>query len=280
MKKSVIVITDFSESAANSLTYACKFASDYNLNILLVHIFTIPIGYAAEGLSLATIEDILNADEERLQGELNKMYKELNRLKNKHTHVHIEAKMITGDFLESLQELTTEMNPELIIMGSRGKYAESSFWDHDWLNSLIMVSCPILVIPQHIAYSPILRIAFAADNKNSCSPAQIDTIKKIVLLSEANFHIVHVSTPSDRDGENNKAYVYNEVFTDIDPQYITVENKSVVRGIAEFIQQYFIDLLIVIPHKHSLWYNLFNKSYTKQLALLNHIPVLVIHDSG
>ncbi len=271
MKKTIIVPTDFSDSAANALSYACKFARDYNLNILLVHIYSIPRSYAAEGLSLTTINDAMDEDRVRLKNEL-------EHVKNKYSNIHFEAKMITGDFLETLQELKRELDPALIIMGAVMEYSELSLWDDDWLNALITVSCPVLVIPQHIAYSPILRIAYATDNKKPCLPEQTDVIKKLVRLSNASFYIVHI-TPKSGPQEENANTALNEVFSDIKPQYHIVENRSVIRGMAEFIKQYHIDLLLVMPRKHGLWHNLFNKSYTKQLALLNDLPVMAMHDN-
>jgi hypothetical protein len=74
--------------------------------------------------------------------------------------------------------------------------------------------------------------------------------------------------------------VLKEVFNDREPLFRTVINKRVIAGLAQFVKETNIDLLIVIPHKHDLWYNLFNKSHTKQLAMLNHLPVMAIHEDG
>ena len=272
-KRTIVVVTNFSASSANALSYACKFARDYELNILLAHIYSIPPSYAAEGLSITTINDAIIADDSRLLDEL-------AIIRHKYPHLHIEAKMITGNFLESLDEIKREVDPALFIIGAVGQYADLWQWDEDWLTALTTVSSPVMVIPQHIAYSPISRIAFAADDNEVQLPDQASAIKKLVRLSNAGFYVVHVSAPYV--GGLKKEYVgtYKEVFMDLKPQYHNIENKSVIIGLAEFIQQHQIDLLIVVPHKHGLWHSLFNKSYTKQLALLNHLPVLAIHENN
>lgn len=269
--KTLIVTTDFSDSALNALNYACAFAADHGFEIMLTRIYTIPATYAGEGLSLVTINDALDADRELLK-------KELERVKTAHPDVHIEAKMVTGGFLESLQELKNSLAAAMIIMGAAGEYSELSLWEDDWLTILVTLSCPVLVIPQHIAYAPFKNIAFACDYKKICIPEQIDTIKKLVTISGAKLHVVHVTPNATPQEENKNTTLLKAVLDDVHPEYYTVENKVVIKGIAEFVQQHNIDLLLVIPHKHGLWYSLFNKSYTKQLARLNNLPVMAIHE--
>lgn len=272
MNKNILVTTDFSRSSINALNYACEFAKDYNLKILIACIYSIPNNYAGDGLSLASINDALGSNAQMLKDEL-------ARVKNNFPEISITAEIITGDFVESLQELKQDIDPALIIIGALREYSELWLWGNEWLNALIVLSCPVLVIPEHTAYTPIMRIAIASDNKRVELTEQINSIKKLVNLSNANFYIVHVTTEPNLKEENMRD-VYDEVFSEIDPQYYTVENKSVIKGLAEFIQQYLIDILIVIPRKHGLWYNLLNKSYTKQLALLNNQPVMAIHENS
>lgn len=269
--KKIIVVTDFSEASINALNYACKFATDHGMDILLAHIYTIPASYAGEGLSMVAIHDTIEANRKHLK-------QELDNIKSENGHLNIEAGMIIGNFVASLLELKNSQDASLIIIGSEKGYSELWQWSNDWLEALTVISCPVLVIPQHIAYSPIMRIAYASDNTKAGLSEQAETIKKLALLSKANFYIVHV-TPF-AEPEDDFTEVYNELFGDIAPQYYTVENRSVVKGIAEFVEQFFIDLLIVVPRKHGLWHSLRNKSYTKQLALLNHIPVMALHESN
>ena len=272
MKNNIIVTTDFSESSANALNYACGYANAHNFNILLVHIYTIPVSYAAEGLSLAAIETDLEEDKAKLRAEL-------ERAKSSYPGVIIEAKMATGDYLECLKEVRREADAGLMIMGTNGEYSELWFWDENWLDALIALSCPVLVIPRQITYSNLKNIAFACDYKKVCEPHQSEAIKDIVKLTGASFHIVHVSQSPAKQTNIDKADAIKAGFSDLSPQYHTVENSNIIRGLAGFIKQYNIDLLLVIPRRHSVWDKLMNKSHTKQLALLNHIPVMAIHEN-
>lgn len=273
MEKTIIVTTDFSDSAANALDFACRFAMDYHFKILLAHIHTIPVGYTAEGPSLATINDILTDSRKMLREKLEQM-------KNKFPKICITAEMIVGNFLKSLGQLKNELDPELIITGIEGEHSELWPWRDNWLKALKTVTCPVLVIPRDFIYRSIRNIAFASDNKKECLSEQIDTINKFVSLSAASFNIVHVTPEIIQPEEDKNAAALKKIFSNLNPQYYTIENKLVVKGIAEFIDHQKIDLLITVPHKHGLWYNLFKRGHTMQFALLNYIPVMAIHENN
>ena len=105
MEKTIIVTTDFSDSAINALNYACELTMGHNFKILLTYIYSIPASYAAEGLSLVTINDTLGSEQQMLK-------EELERVLGNYTHIHIETRMIIGDFIESLQELKGDQEVE------------------------------------------------------------------------------------------------------------------------------------------------------------------------
>lgn len=267
----IITVTDFSVSAQNALDYACAFARAHGHNILLTNVYNIPPSYSGEGLSLATINDALMADTGRLRDEL-------DRVKSACHDVTIEAKLIVGGYLDSLNDLHQELKPEVIIMGAEGDYSDLWNWDDDWLNAVLSVPCPILLIPEKTAYKPYSNIAFACDYKYAYQTQQVKAIKNIITSSASQLHIVHVTPPGALELNTNAVSGIKKDLESMSPQYYEVKDKYVIKGISEFVSQQGIDLLIVVPHRHGLWDNLMNKSYTKQLALLNDLPILALHD--
>jgi hypothetical protein len=267
----IIVTTDFSASSANALNYACELTKGRDVSIVLAHIYTVPAIYAAEGITIAALHEDRAEDED-------KMADEMDRILAAYPDIVIEPRVMTGDFAECLQEMATEPGTSLIVMGAVQQYPDLWLADDDWLNALITVSCPVMVIPEHVSYSPAINIAFAADYKAALPSEQTIIVKRLVELYAAKFYVVHVVPEFDMEEEDINTEFFDGVFADLDPEYHTVENKSVIKGLAEFIQQYYIDILIVMPHKHGLWYNLFKKSYTRRLALLNYLPVMAIHE--
>ena len=270
MNNQIIVLTDFSDSSANALKYACGFAREYGYNIGLTHVYHLPGTYTADGGSMAALNDAIEAVKA-------KMLEVLETAKAGFPEIKVQPNLMTGDFLESLKELIKETNPALVMVGAAGEYSRLWLWGEDWLNAVVDVQCPVLVIPPHSQYTTVLNVAFACDYKNLYPPHQVQAVKDFVTATEAGFYVVSVTSEDRNSCKNVNVETFDEAFFDLDPQYMVVENASVILGLADFVKQYYIDLLIVIPQKHGLWFNLVRKSYTKQLALLNHLPVMAIH---
>jgi nucleotide-binding universal stress UspA family protein len=272
MNKTIIVTTDFSDPAINELDYACELAKDHDIKILLTYIYAFPLSYRGEGIGLAVINDIIDSDRRILE-------EELEQAKSRHPGVNMEIKIMIGNFLGSLRELERELHPVMIIMGTIGEYSELLLWNEDWLDALTGISTPVLVIPRHVPFTQIRNIAFACDYRNTFSPQLVETIKKLVALSEAALHIVHVNSVMGQEENKIEASIKGS-FDIMNPTYHRIENKEVIRGLDEFVGQNHIDLLLVVPHKHDPWYHLFHKSHTRQLVQLGHLPVIAIHENN
>ena len=56
-----------------------------------------------------------------------------------------------------------------------------------------------------------------------------------------------------------------------------IENENVSDAINDFISTKHMDMLIMIPKKHSFFESLFHKSKSKEMAYQSHIPILALH---
>ncbi len=265
----IIVITDFSPTSANALDYACAFAAAYRFKINLTHIYTIPATYSGEGLSIVTINDELDVSRRNLKNEL-------DRVNTAFPGVKIAANMLVGGFLDTLRALKKELNPEMMVLGA--EYTELPLWDENWLDALVTLSCPVLVIPQNVRFEKIRNIGFACDYKKPCLPYQVGVIKKLVMAAGAKLHVIHVSPQAATIEDHENVTALKKAFTELAPEYYFIADKQVIKSISAFTEQNHIDLLLVMPHKHGLWHRLFSKSYTRQLARFNHLPVMAIHE--
>ena len=58
----------------------------------------------------------------------------------------------------------------------------------------------------------------------------------------------------------------------------TLTTQNLKKGIREYSKEKNIDLVVLISRQHSLFYNLFAESNTKQIALDARVPVMAIHE--
>lgn len=267
----ILVISDFSDSAQNATDFACSMCTEISCDVIVVNIFDIPYSYAADGVSLISLDDDIKRDNERLHDEI-------SRLKAKFPSINITGKSEVGAFLESLNEINMEICPDLIIIGAMGNYSEILNWDDNWLDAIVEVNCPVLVIPSNIKYITFNNIALAHDYIKACSPKQVQFMIKITRFFNAKFHVVHVEPSRKHESHTNIISEIKSELMELYPSYTIVQEQTVLRGVSDFVRKHQVDLLIVLPHKHGFWHKILNESYTKQLAQLNNIPVLALHD--
>ena len=272
MNNTILVTTDFSDTSRNALDYACALAADTGKEVLLTHIYVIPTAYAGDGLSLVTIDESMESETKLLQEEKDRVTRQYPNLK-------LSTSMTTGNFVESLCEMSATIRPSLVIIGAFGEYSDVLVWENEWLRVIVAVSCPVLVVPSHKKYKRSAKITFACDYKKVYTPLQKNALHEWVQQSGAELHIVHVTQNATAEVVNSPvADQVRRDFSALNPVYHLLKEMEVIEAMAGFIAANEIDMLVVVPRVHSFWHSLFNKSYSKQLARLNNTPVLAIHD--
>ncbi|MEP7277242.1 MAG: universal stress protein [Bacteroidota bacterium] len=269
----IIVITDFSASAQNALQYACGFsAASQKIDLLLLNINAVPTSYSGDGVSMAAISDTLG-------NRVDKLEEEMERVKESFTTVRIRFKALIGGFIKSLKELIEEEEAVMVIMGTPAAYGEIWSWDTDTLSALTELPVPVLTVPRDVAYKRIGQISLASIPGNLHSASSIESLKKLVHYTGAKLHVVVVMPPhQDKQNEAEAEDILHKQLEDMNPVYHKIYESHIVQAIGQFVEENNIDLLVVRPRKHGLWYNLFHKSYARELARLNLIPVMALHD--
>jgi len=269
----IIVITDFSESARNALNYACAFFGNKDrIEIMLVNIGQVPTSYSGDGVAMAAISDTLESRVEKLQAQA-------AEAGERFPNAHIRYKAVIGSFVKTLKALIEEEQARLIFLGTPAEYGEIFAWDTDTLSAMTELPIPVLAIPTNVSFTPITKIAFASipGGINSVSP--IESLKRLVKYTGAELHVISVVVPGHEDPRQAEAEsTLKEQLADVNPVYHIVSSPHVVKEIGHFVAELQAGILVVRPRKHGIWYNLFHKSYTKELARLNTIPVMALHN--
>ncbi len=267
----IIVTTDFSGSSYNALKYACSFnkVGDYT-EVLLLNVFSIPGAYSAEGVSLVAVNESMATNESRLKEEISWM-------EEMHPNCKITYKEVTGDFVESLQQQIIEEHASLVVLGAPNGYGDVWLWDTDILNAVTHLPVPVLTVPPAADFKNIGHIAFACILENVNSGTPLDIIKQLAKQTGAKLHIVTVVLPGGNDKAANEGEaLLHDMLEGFETEYYKIYDTHVVAAIGDFVNRNHIDLLFVQPRKHGIWHNLFHKSYAKELAKLNLIPVMAL----
>lgn len=271
----IIVVTNFSASSRNALDYTCSFLGYTGVRILLLYIFSFPAPLASDGISIAALNEVIGDDERSLKAEY-------NWVKENYPEVNVQKEMLSGNFMKELHDIASDEEAALIVMGAGGKYNDLLSWDSNIIDAFVDLKTPVLIIPSKTEYHSIQKIAFACNYYRKDLQTATSLIKKLVQFTKAKLYVIHIVHPSevvDEASENNKRALQQSL-ADITPLYYEPSFDSVITAIDNFTAAENIDMLIVIPARHGIWYNIFQHPHTKGLVHLNHVPIMSLYREG
>jgi nucleotide-binding universal stress UspA family protein len=258
--KTIIATTDFSPAAENAASYATDMAVSMCADLLLLHIWKLPISYG-EMPTPITADDIME-DAKKNMDALEKQL--INKSKRKIT---ISTKIRMGDFFYELEKICDAVKPDVVVMGSHTVHAMKNL---HW---------PLITVPPGAAFSAIKKIGLACDFNKVAETMPVAEIKSLVKDFNAGLHILNTGKKETFDPDIVfQSGVLQEMITDLKPNYHFITHEDEDEGIMEFAEKNKIDLLIVLPKRHSLFDKLIHKSHTKNLVLHSHVPVMALHE--
>ncbi len=273
MKKTLLVATDFSPAATNAACYAADMAKAIGSDVLLLHVFQPPVNYTDVPLVLNEVEMKQHAD-----AGLNRLQEELSDRTDK--KVNVETIVTMGSFLDELQTVCRVIRPYLVIMGCHGTTASDHLlYGNHAVRALKNLPWPVITVPAGILYAGIRKIGLACDFDNAIDIMPFEEIEMLVRDLRAELHIINMSRSKQFEIKTEfEAGLLQEMLADLKPEFHFIASKRTDEGIIEFVKANHIDLLIVLPKRHSLIDKLIHRSFTRQLVLHSHTPVMALHN--
>ena len=221
--KTIIAATDFSDASINAANYAADMALAIHSNLLLVHIYQIPVAYLE-------IPIAIEADQARIDAE--ESLSQLKELLIKRTsgNMNIASRFVTGVFFRELKNICEEIKPYAVVMGSQGTTAAQRvlFGGHT-VYAMKHLMWPLITVPPHAGFSQIKKIGLAYDFTKVIDSTPVEEIKRLVEDLHAELHVIN----SGRDDTYQPDMVFEsgmlqEILAPLNPQYhlITGENAD------------------------------------------------------
>lgn len=273
MKPAILVYTAFTAISRNTLQYACNLCRHRDFKLVLLHNYEPPFIYTADAVALSTIQTHYDHIEEKLEQELAWATFHFE-------DIDIESRLVNGNFVDTITELHDTFHFELLVAGAPESEGEFWGWNDTFVDAITSLPVPALIIPKHIEYEALVNVGFACNYAQPLTPKQLRFIKKAIDIYQVSLHVIHVNVPDKKNEAKRLAFKAQlEVsLSEYQPVYASVENTDVVATIINYVRQNNIQLLIVIPHKHGIWYNIFNQNHTRLLTRINHLPILAMQD--
>lgn len=269
--KTIIVATDFSASAQNAAYYAVDMASAIEADILLLHVYPIPV--SSLDIPLTTSLDELMSDAKKSLSELKEKL-----IERASTEIRIGTEVIAGNLFPGLKEICEKIKPYTVVMGSQGTTgAERVIFGSNTVYAMKHLAWPLVTVPPGVAFSQIKKICLACDFDDVIESTPVEEIKKLVNDFHAELHVVN----SGREESYQPDMVFEsgmlqEMLMSLKPEYHFITNENADEGIISFVEENNFDLLITLPKRRGVIEKLMHRSFSKQLILHSQVPVFAI----
>ncbi len=271
--KKILAATDFSAAALNAVNYAADMAMNINADLVLANVCPMPVNLGDVPMGVNT-EDIMKS----AINDIAQMKKQL--LERSNGKLKIETEVRIGTFFIELETICDEVRPYAVIIGSQGKTAaERILFGSHAVFSMKHLEWPLITVPPLVKYSAIKKIGLACDFNKVVETTPVEDIRMLVKDFGAELHILNTGKKETFDPELVfQSGLMQEMLDELKPKYHFITNEDVELGIIDFADENHIDLLIVLPKRHSLFDKLIHKSHTRQFVLHSHIPVMALHE--
>lgn len=266
--KQIIVPTDFSKGAWNALLYAAGLAEALSIReILVINSFTAPHAGAA---TLVSIDKIMQQDSEEGLREL------MGRIKESglSARLNFHSKSVHAGLVEAISYKVEEYNT-LVVMGSLGETGTvEKIFGSNASDVALNVHCPVLIIPPHVSFTNCDDVVLASDY-DKVSERNLQILKAFYALDPSTkLQIVHVQEEEEDEADDVASMGLNQ--QNIPHVIKVIKGKNVSNALDDYVSNLKADLLVIIKKETGFIEGLFHRSVTKKLALLGHIPLLVL----
>jgi nucleotide-binding universal stress UspA family protein len=273
---SLLVPTDFSETAKNAGIYAVSLAEDLGIQkIILYNAYQAPISAdpSMPAVQLFDIDVLKKTSKDSLQQFRSVL--QATCKKPMLFETRSEFQLLTS----GVEQLCKEEQIDAIVMGiTGGSKVEEALMGSNTISVAKHVTIPVFIIPKGAQYKPIRQVVLACDFRKVVDTMPVTAIKNILDGTKANLHILNVSEKPTKPNEEFESLLLQTLFEGYQPEYHFIHDTHFAEAINHFADTNAIDLIITIPKKHGLFEGLFRKSHTKSLAFHSHVPLMVIHE--
>lgn len=268
--KTLFITTDFTNASHNALTYGIAMARALGARIVLFHAYQLQVMAGIDTTVAIPEADTRAAVLDRLSQHL---------LALGDTGVRIDILAGEGQASRTILQVAKAQQADLIITGMKGHSKLFRQLFGSTVTDLAKyTTIPLLVVPETANYRKPARIAVASDIAPETDAHTLDALTEIGERFTSKVFVVRVI--KDRFDEVyellHRPAQHNRLSRSLDTHYTYARNKDVAEALGFFIEAEKIDLLALVPHKHTLLEKWFFKSTTKEMIFKSPVPLLVL----
>lgn len=273
MINQILVPTDFSTCATNAIKYAAQLAKDVQAKKLhIIHAYSMPMSFA-DSVMVAPTEAVMTKQKADIMENFTSLKNSLPILEE----LDVACNPIQELAVDGINAYCEEHNIDLVVMGTKGASGLEEIIMGTVTHAVIQESkVPVLVIPQKAAYKNHPTMALASDFKD-LDVNILEPLKVFQRTFGGDINIVHIDEEKGLTSESvNEAKKLDRYFKNFRHHYNYLVSQNTSLSLSEFIIDNNVDLLAIIPRKHSFFERIFKKSESQELIYHTDIPLLAI----
>lgn len=281
----IILSTDFSDENKVLLPYAIDFLKDAGGEIIIFHAYmdNVFVGSNCYPGNMDTDNYFTTEILIELEKNSQKIMKEKTQylvdmiIENGLDNIKVRPILVSGDPEEELIKLSKKENPDLILMGTRGKGGKR-FLEGSLVKS-VMTKCdvPMLFIPEGYNWRKSSEVVYATDF-DEYDINTIDRIFNILKPYKPHIHVIHFVEDSDSQDEAIKMEQLEQAFLDKEfdgeIHFQLVHTDNAPQALKIFCERNDISLSSFIAYQKGFFDFIFKDKLDKDDFLNLNIPML------
>lgn len=277
--KKILVPTDFSDTASNTLQHAVNMAKYHDATIILHHV----LSTFSSRVNLPEIIEIETIHNSRLSGAVGSKLENLAADLGKTHGMHVETIVSAGRVREEVVRVSREINADMIIMGTHGVSGFKEFFIGSNAFRVVMeADCPVLSIQKSARNIGFKNIVVPIDNSMH-SREKIGFSVHLARLFDSRLHICGLRSHDHEDEEMNSRFRLKmksviDFLKEKEIDYSESINfcSNIAQAVLEFSIQQQADLIIIMNEQEINDTGFFQGAYAQQIVNHSKIPVLSI----
>lgn len=273
--KTILVPTDFSDTAANALNYAIELAKREQAKLVLLHVYHIEP--AASYIDVPLPDHESGTPEEKWLNKLRAL-----ETKAKHASQELQTELVARLDLavDGIVKEAEERDVDMIVIGTTGASGlKEIFLGSNAARVIERAHCPVIAVPAEASYQHLKKIAYACNYRD----IDLEAIQKLIEIAEpfhAQINVLHVYEDEEAKAREQMQKFIHDTDQKIPYSNISYEllgGEDVERKLEEYLQTQAADLLVLSTHQRDLRDKLFGRSITQKLVYHSKVPVMAFH---
>ncbi len=277
--KQILIPTDFSDNAWNTILYAIELYRNVPCEFYLLNTYDLEPVQLISVVSSQRIGHLYEAIKMESEQGLKMILEDIH---NSTPGLHHIFKTISkkGSLVQNIDKLSEHNSFDMIIIGTKGTTGSKNLFLGSTTQKVVnnVSHCPILIIPDDSYFKEISAIAFATDFERMYHKAEIAPILELAKSQNATVRMIHIYdkpklNPLQHYNSSSLEYYFKHVKYDF---HVMSDFSTVEHAIQEFIEELEIDILVMINYEHSFVERIIKEPIIKKMTFNTIIPFLII----